>query len=410
MNFENLHHQHEDLISYMEKNEYSKSYIDKFKSVINWILKNSETKTFNSYADIYQEYQKIPHTENYLRNIRGIIGAIEQYDISGNYPNGRRRHTLFPRGSYHLLTLEFQQLIDFYQKEEMKRGKKESTIHGEALNIASFLYVMQKQGCNSLETISEDSVLSFFLSPTNELVKSCSYKKNISAVFKAGITWNEKECKRILSCLPILRDKRKNIQYLTTEEVATFRGLFENADNILSFRNRAIGILLLYTGLRGCDIAALKLNSIDWENEKIAINQQKTEEPLELPLLPVVGNAIYDYIISERPNAEEEYLFLTELKPYTPLAKGSVGSIATKIFRIAKVRQSVGNRKGTHIFRHNLATTLLEKGISQPVISKTLGHISPNSLEIYLRADFVHLKECAISIEDFLVGEEVFSL
>ena len=32
------------------------------------------------------------------------------------------------------------------------------------------------------------------------------------------------------------------------------------------------------------------------------------------------------------------------------------------------------------------------------------------ALEPYLRADFVHLKECALSIETFPLAEEVFSL
>jgi hypothetical protein len=46
---------------------------------------------------------------------------------------------------------------------------------------------------------------------------------------------------------------------------------------------------------------------------------------------------------------------------------------------------------------------LLGNGIAQPIISKITGHISPNSLEPYLSSDFVHLKECALSIEQFPV-------
>jgi hypothetical protein len=50
----------------------------------------------------------------------------------------------------------------------------------------------------------------------------------------------------------------------------------------------------------------------------------------------------------------------------------------------------------------------LGNGVPQPVISRTLGHTSPNSLEAYLSADFKHLKECALSIEGFPVSEGVF--
>jgi len=77
--------------------------------------------------------------------------------------------------------------------------------------------------------------------------------------------------------------------------------------------------------------------------------------------------------------------------------------------KAAGVRQSKGDRKGFHIFRHHLATALLGNGVPQPVISRTLGHTSPASLEAYLSADFLHLKECAINIERFPVSQEVFS-
>ena len=76
--------------------------------------------------------------------------------------------------------------------------------------------------------------------------------------------------------------------------------------------------------------------------------------------------------------------------------------------KAANLRLKTGDRKGTHIFRHNLAASLLENGISRPVISQTLGHTAPDSLEPYLRADFIHLKKCAISIDPFPVSEEVF--
>ena len=46
--------------------------------------------------------------------------------------------------------------------------------------------------------------------------------------------------------------------------------------------------------------------------------------------------------------------------------------------------------------------------IARPVISNMLGHADPNSLDYYLFADMIHLRECALSIADFPVSEEVF--
>ncbi|WAG68012.1 tyrosine-type recombinase/integrase [Clostridium estertheticum] len=269
---------------------------------------------------------------------------------------------------------------------------------------------MQKKGFESLNAFTEESVLSFFLSDEGELTKSCSYKKNIRAVFKAGISWKARECQKVLCFLPLLREIRKNIQYLTKEEVQKIRDTIDSSSSGLSKRDRAIGMLLLNTGIRGCDIVALEMNSINWTAEKIWIIQQKTEISLELPLMPIVGNAIYDYVTTERPDSGHRFLFLSETRPFTPLASRSIGSIVTKILRMVGIRQNKGDCKGTHIFRHYLASFLLGNGIPQPIISRTLGHTSPDSLEPYLKADFVNLKECALSIEKFSVAEDVFAL
>lgn len=408
MNLQHLKEHHGELLSFMENNDYSETYIHRFREEIARILREADTNEWQSYNDIYLDYLKSPHSKDYLRNKRTIIGALEQFDLFGRFPDGRRRHTLFERGSYHLLEPEFQELIDFYCAAERQRDKKESTIRGESLNTASFLYKMQQQGARCLDEITEDAVLSFFLSKDGTLEKSCSYKKNIAAVLKAGLKWKEIQCRRMLSYLPALRETRKNIQYLTQDEIRTLREAI-NKENI-SMRNRAVMLALLYTGLRSCDIAGLTFDSIDWKGERIMVCQQKTSAPVEIPLSAAVGNAIYDYLSEERPDTGDKHLFLSETRPFSPLSSQSIANIVSKVFKTAGIRQKPGDRKGTHIFRHNLAASLLENGVAQPVITHTLGHTAPDSLEPYLRADFVHLKECSISIEAFPLAKEVLSI
>ena len=408
MDLQNLREHHEELLSFMENNGYSSTYIQRFRDEINRILADADSSRWQSYRDVYLEYLKVPYSKDYLRNKRTIIGALEQFDLFGRLPDGRHRHTLFERGSYHLLEPEFQELIDFYRMYEKQRGKKESTIRGESLNTASFLYQMQEQGAQCLDEVTEDAVLSFFVSEDGSPRKGCSYKKNISAVFKAGLNWKEPQCQRILSFLPLLRETRKNIQCLTQDEIRLLRAAVESSG--FSARNKAVILLLLFTGLRGCDIAGLTFSSIDWEKERILVEQQKTSMPVEIPLSAVVGNAIYDYLEQERPDTGALSLFLTETHPFSPISAQGIANIVSKACRLAGIRQCPGDRKGTHIFRHNLASSMLENGVPQPVITQTLGHTAPDSLEPYLRADFVHLKECALSIEDFPLAEEVFSL
>lgn len=308
-----------------------------------------------------------------------------------------------------MLSKEFKTVIDYYCATEKKRGKKDSTIYTSSNNASTFFLSLQKKGIDSLNQITEEAVISIFMSPNETLLKSCSYKKNIAAVLKACTTYYPETCQRIYSYLPALRTTRKNIQYLTLEEIQKVKEALDNGENNLKLCDKAIGMLLLYTGLRGCDIAEMTFNSIDWERDLIYIKQQKTEFPLELPLTAIVGNAIYDYLIFERPYTESSYIFVSQHRPHDGLNKRSIGNVASRIMESATIRQSKDDRKGCHIFRHHFATALLGRGIPQPVISKALGHIDPDSIEVYLSADFPHLKECSLSIERFPLPVEVFS-
>jgi integrase len=409
MNVQNLRDNYPKLISHMENNGYSKTYVDRFKREIKKILVLAGSKEWSCYTDVYLEYTKTPHSPDYLRDKRTIIGAIEQFDVHGRFPNGRRRHELFERGAYSLLSPEFKSVIEYYREAEKKRGKKATTIYSESHNASTFFLSLQQKEIDSLDKITEEAVLSIFMSPDETLIRSYSYKKNIAAVLTACIPYHLKTCQRILAFLPALRETRKNIQYLTSEEIQKVKDTLADGENPLTLCDKAIGMLALYTGLRGCDIAGLTLDSIDWDKDLIYIRQQKTEFPLELPLTAVVGNAIYDYLTSDRPHTESGYIFVSQHKPYERLKNRSIGNVAVRIMKAADMRQSKGDRKGFHIFRHHLATTLLGNGVPQPVISRTLGHTSLDSLEAYLSADFPHLKECSISIERFPVPEGVFS-
>ncbi|MBU3191927.1 tyrosine-type recombinase/integrase [Clostridium bowmanii] len=409
MNVQNLRDNYPKLISYMKANGYSKTYVVRFEREIKKILSTMDSMEWSCYKDVYLEYTKTSQSKDYLRDKRTIIGAIEQFDVHGRYPDGSRRHELFQRGAYPLLSQEFKFIIDYYCEAERKRGKKATTIYTESHNASTFFLSLQQKGINSLVEITEESVLSIFMSTDGLMLKSCSYKKKIAAVLKAYTTCHPETSHRILAFLPALRETRKNIQYLTPEEIQKIKEAIANGKDLLTLCDKAIGMLALYTGLRGCDIAGMTLDSIEWDKDLICIRQQKTESPLELPLTAVVGNAIYDYLASERPHTKSRYIFISQNKPYDRLKSRSIGNVAGRIMKASGTRQSKGDRKGFHIFRHHLATTLLGNGVPQPVISRTLGHTSPDSLEPYLSADFPHLKECSISIECFPVLEEVFS-
>ena len=183
----------------------------------------------------------------------------------------------------------------------------------------------------------------------------------------------------------------------------------ENDRNGLSYKYRAIGTLLYYTGMRCSDICGLTLDSIDLQYSVIRFAQQKTGNPVEIPLSTVVGNALVDYCVHERPTTDSPYLFVTDRAPHRRLIKGGIQWAVIKIMEAADIRQGKGDRKGGHIFRHRAVSRMAEKNVPAPVISAIVGHANPKSLDSYLYADMEHIRECALELEKYPMAEEVFS-
>lgn len=407
MDVQNLQEKYPHLLSFMEENGYSWSYIRRFKTEVNHILREAKLSKWDSYTNVYLAYAKKSKSSSYLREKRNIIGAIERFDLEGIYPDRLQRNHILKKSGYDLLSDEFKNVIDIYCDVEKKRGKKEDTIYTESHNATTFLLSLRQKGMDSFNKITERAALEIFFQD-GKLCRSCSYKKYVSAVFKACIPFfPENTCTKVLSYLPALREKRKNIQYLTREEVSSIKIILTESESSMCLRDKAIGLLALYMGLRSCDIAGLNLADIDWTNDLLRIRQQKTDVPLVLPLRATIGNAIYDYLKQERPNTQCEKVFITQTHPFTKLQGPSIYNVAKKIMVAANIRIKPGDRQGFHIFRHHMATSLLENGVFQPIISRTMGHVSPASLESYLSADFSHIKECALSIECFPLGKEV---
>lgn len=307
-------------------------------------------------------------------------------------------------GAYSKLAPPFSDAVDYYLSEPNELDHlKDVSLKRNASTASTFFYSFQSKGFRSFAEISEEDVTDFFVKDGKTRYYA-GYRYKLSHVLDI-VSSKYPECKVISSWIPHIRITRKNIQYLTEEEAAAVKNVCISDDSGLSYRDKAVGIVLLYTGLRGCDIAGLKLSDIDWDKEEIHIVQSKTSVPLTLPLLIVVGNAIYDYLKNER-RSDMDILFISE--EGNPFRSSNVQHCVKKIFKAAGIRQNKGDRQGTHIFRHHVATQLLRNSVAQPVISQTLGHSDPLSVETYLNADIEHLRECALSIEDYLIDWEEF--
>ena len=388
----------------MEAESYSKQYIQYIEKDILWIINESSHYAWRSYDDIYQTYVDKWSNKTTLNHKKRRLLVIERFDLESKMPNGLKH--AHKSSAYDSLSAEFKDFIDTYRNLE-GLGYSKKYLKSTSYMVCSFLLDLQNKGINSFKSVTEESVLDVF-SSDGKICRSYNFKYTVEFAFKTCLPfYGDGICSRMLSYLPALPHIKKNVQYLTKEEMWRIKSVLEK-DTTLSLQNKAICLLALYTGMRSSDICSLTFKSIDWDNDLIRIKQQKTNAALVLPLRAVVGNAIFDYITKERPKSSADTIFLTVNAPYRRLHSSNLNAICVSIMGKAGIRQNPGDRKGMHLFRHYLATSLLGYGVEQPIISSTLGHQSPSSLAPYLSADFTHLKECALNIERFPVRKEVF--
>ena len=163
-------------------------------------------------------------------------------------------------------------------------------------------------------------------------------------------------------------------------------------------RIKAIIMLAMELGLRDCDICNLTFQNIDWHNDIIKLNQKKTGEPLVLPLLPNVGNALMEYILNERPKRDDcyPYIFLREQAPHNKLV--SVYSICSKLLCKVNIQPENGRMQGIHLFRYTMVHRLLTAKVPHQVITNALGHSSKEANKPYLSIEESMLRMCALDL------------
>lgn len=165
-----------------------------------------------------------------------------------------------------------------------------------------------------------------------------------------------------------------------------------------SARDRAMVLLALRLGLREGDVCSLTFGQIDWENDRIAVEQRKTGARLELPLLDDVGNAIMDYLVGERPAAAGPcpHVFVRTQAPFRRL--DGMYPIVSRLVGEAGAAAVNGDAKGAHLLRHTLAYKLLKAKVPRQVVTGALGHASAESDKPYLAMDEAMLRECPLDL------------
>lgn len=158
-------------------------------------------------------------------------------------------------------------------------------------------------------------------------------------------------------------------------------------------RDYAVLLLLATYGLRGCEVAGLTLDDLDWRNERFKIRDRKAGNTTTYPLSAAVGAAIIDYVKNARPVAADRHVFLRTCAPVVAIGSAAVTARATHFIQKAGIQVP---RPGSHTLRHSCVQRLLNAHFSLKQIGDYIGHRNASSTQIYGKIAIEQLREVAL--------------
>jgi site-specific recombinase XerD len=160
-------------------------------------------------------------------------------------------------------------------------------------------------------------------------------------------------------------------------------------DTVAGRRDYAMLMLLARLGLRGCEVAALALDDIDWRRGELVI-RGKGDRQERLPLPADVGEAVSAYLLWGRPRVESRRLFVRVRAPFSGLTSAGVRRVVGSACDRAGM-----TRFAAHRLRHTVATEMLGAGAGLRDVGQILRHRSLSTTAIYAKVDRAALRELA---------------
>jgi integrase/recombinase XerD len=164
-----------------------------------------------------------------------------------------------------------------------------------------------------------------------------------------------------------------------------------NIHDALGLRDRAILETFYSTGMRRLELATLKLWDLDLPRATATIRLGKGKKDRFIPLGDRCAAWITKYIAESRSKLvsepDDKTVFLSNAgEPF------SLDHLSDLV-RMHVVASGIGKRGACHLFRHTMATLMLEGGADIRYIQAMLGHADLKTTQIYTHVAIRQLQE-----------------
>ncbi len=178
--------------------------------------------------------------------------------------------------------------------------------------------------------------------------------------------------------------------YLSEEQLALLLGCWD-CDTAEGKRDFAIGLCLARLGMRAGEVAAIRLEDLDWRQGFLRVNQSKNGRSAQMPLLAEVGEGIAAYLREGRPGCRYRQAFLFH-NPPRPMNSEAISSVIRRALHHCGIEVP---RAGAHLLRHTLASHLIQNGSTLKEVADVLRHRHLNSAAVYAHVDLAQLRSVA---------------
>jgi integrase/recombinase XerD len=170
--------------------------------------------------------------------------------------------------------------------------------------------------------------------------------------------------------------EKKIIQTFSAEQIKSLIKV-PNQRTLLGYRDYAIMLTLLDTGMRVSELINLKIEDINW-NENLLLVMGKGRKERFVPFSSRLKRVLFKYLQLRR-HLENDYLFVNRFGD--ALNRNRVLKMISKYGKLAKITKV---RVSPHTFRHTFAKMWILNGGDVFSLQKILGHTTMDMVRNYV--------------------------
>lgn len=281
---------------------------------------------------LYEERSASMHLSAYIQKQKDILLAQGKVATSHHYQSLGNSFFSFTGRDSRIDEIDEKQ-IQLYEEYLKNKGLMDNTV---SFYMRNFRAIMNKASADGL-------------------IKECA------SFFKHVNTRIEKTQKRAVE-EKVIR-KIKNLSNKTLKKPS------------LIFSRDLLMFAYYTSGMAFVDIAHLTCDNI--KGNHLVYKRRKTGQELQIRILPEIQELI------DRYHSDSPYLFPV-LRTPDPSYKDYESALRLQNLRLKKIGNLVDAELSTYVPRHTWASTAKSKGVSEEMISESMGHTSVKTTRIYI--------------------------